>query len=378
MEKGLLFSVDTYPGPENFCDRKSELKRLTEMYEHKRNGVIYSYRRMGKTGLIQHFHNKLSKKRKVITIYVDVMDTDSDAAFINKLITACLEALERKKKGFLQRTIAAFTRLRPVITIDPITQLPSVQLDIGTANDVRPSLNALMQLLSEQPYTFQIAIDEFQQISNYAEPTVIDATLRSHLPKVNNVHYIFSGSERHLLLELFSDPKKPLYASMELLHLDYIDSDVYGAFIVEQFKKAKIKITADAVEEILKWTNGHTFYTQYVCNKLLSKSYKRIDIYALEKVKEEILFQYEVVYVNFKKLLSKNQWQLLVAIAKEGSVTEYTSKDFLSKYRLSQSSTKQALEALISKSMIIEHLTKNKSVYQVYDVFLWRWAEQYG
>jgi hypothetical protein len=165
---------------------------------------------------------------------------------------------------------------------------------------------------------------------------------------------------------------------MELLHLDYIDRDVYKDFIVRQFKKVKTKITEDAVTEILEWSNGHTFYTQYVCNKLLSKSYKKIDMIAVEKVKEEILFQYEVVYVNFKKLLSKNQWQLLVAIAKEGSVTEYTSKDFLSKYRLSQSSTKQALEALMGKSMIIEHLTKDKSVYQVYDVFLWRWAEQYG
>lgn len=53
--ESLLFSIDRYPGPDNFCDREIELERLSEMFKLKRNGVVYSYRRLGKTGLLQHF-----------------------------------------------------------------------------------------------------------------------------------------------------------------------------------------------------------------------------------------------------------------------------------------------------------------------------------
>jgi len=306
------------------------------------------------------------------------MDTKSDSDFINKLIGACMNALEQKKQGFINKTLKLFGQLRPVISFDPITNLPSLQVDVQSAQQVKLSLAALMNLLAQQNYDFQIAIDEFQQISKYEKATVIDASLRTHFQLAKNVHYLFLGSERHLLLDLFSQPDKPLFGSIEMMQLDYIPRSAYYDFIKKQFKKAKKSITDAAVNEILIWTNVHTFYTQYFCNKLLAKKIKIIELETIAKVKEEILYQYQVIYINFKKLLSKNQWKVLVAVAKEGKIEQYTSKAFLTKYQLSQSSTKLAMEALIDKSMVIEHLDLSNTSYQVYDVFLWRWAERFG
>ncbi len=378
MDSKLLFSVDAYPGPDNFCDREEELERLMAMWKQGRNGVLYSYRRMGKTGLIQHFHHHLNKKRKIVTVYLDVMDTSSDMEFVQKIITSTLQALEHKKKGLLKNALTFFSQLRPTISIDPITQLPSIQLDTSKAAMVVPTLKALMNLLANQPYEFQIAIDEFQQIANYKGNTVIDATLRSYFPTLKNVHFLFSGSERNLLLNLFSNPLKPLYASIEFMNLEYIDRKRYSAFIKRQFKKARKASEDEAIEEILRWTNGHTFYTQYLCSKILSTKKKLVTLNLVNQIKDQILYQYEVIYINYKKLLSKNQWKVLVAVAKEGTVSAYTAKAFLNKYNLSQSSTKQSIEALTKKSMLIEELTTEQSIYKVYDVYLWRWAEKYG
>lgn len=376
--ESLLFSIDRYPGPENFCDRESELERLTEMFNLKRNGVIYSYRRLGKTGLVQHLHHHLSKKRKVLTIYMDIMDTGSDESFAKKFVMTCMAALEQKRKGQVKSALKLFSQLRPVVSLDPVTGMPTLQLDVQTPEQVRLSMEAVILHLAKQKYEIQIAIDEFQQVAKYDSETKIPALLRSHFQQAKNIHYLFLGSERHLLLNVFSSAKSPLFGSMEMVHLDYISFEAYFTFIIQQFKKGKKSIVEEAVKEILRWTNQHTFYTQYFCNKLLGSKKRKLTMLDVNRVKDEILYQYEVVYINFKKLLSRNQWKVLVAIAKEGEIEQYTSKDFLNKYNLSQSSTKQAVEALIDKSMLIEHLGQKSTILQVYDVFLWRWSERYG
>jgi len=377
MELDKIFSIDRYGGPDNFCDRDAELARLIEMFELKRNGVLYSYRRLGKTGLIQHYHHKLDKRKKVITVYLDIMDTMTDQEFVNKLVAACLSAIEKKKKGFIKQTLEFFGQLKPSMSFDPITNMPNIQLEISTPAEIKLSLDALYNIMSSQSYNFQIAIDEFQQISKYEKGTVMDATLRSYFNKAPNIHYVFLGSERHLLLNLFQ-PDKPLFSSVEFIHLDYIPFKSYFEFIKNQFSKAKRTITDDAIKEVLDWTNCHTFYTQYFCSKLIGTNKNKITLAEVQDIKSEILFQYEVIYINYKKLLRKIQWKVLVAVAKEGEVIEYTSKDFLNKYKLSQSSVKQAVGTLVKKDLLIEILSAEKSRYQVYDVFLWRWAERYG
>lgn len=309
---------------------------------------------------------------------MDIMDTSSDEGFVKKFVTTCMAALEQKKKGQVKSALKLFAQLRPVVSLDPVNGMPTLQLDIQTQEQVRISMDAMIRHLAKQKYDIQIAIDEFQQIAKYEEGSNIAAVIRSHFQQAKNIHYLFLGSERHLLLDIFSTTESPLFGSMEMVHLDYISFEAYFEFIVKQFKKGKKSIEEAAVKEILQWTNQHTFYTQYFCNKLLGRKKRKLTILDVSQVKDEILYQYEVVYINFKKLLSRNQWKVLVAIAKEGEIEQYTSKDFLNKYKLSQSSTKQAVEALIDKSMLIEHLGQQSTILQVYDVFLWRWAERYG
>ena len=43
-----------YSGPEYFCDRREETKRLTTLLENGNHVALMSPRRMGKTGLLKH------------------------------------------------------------------------------------------------------------------------------------------------------------------------------------------------------------------------------------------------------------------------------------------------------------------------------------
>ena len=48
------FVTKGYAGPEYFCDRVEETKRLTSLLVNGNHVALMSPRRMGKTGLIRH------------------------------------------------------------------------------------------------------------------------------------------------------------------------------------------------------------------------------------------------------------------------------------------------------------------------------------
>ena len=63
MEKDNPFPVNGYRSPQLFCDRESETATLTSALRNGRHVMLYSPRRYGKTGLIQHVFNGLARVR---------------------------------------------------------------------------------------------------------------------------------------------------------------------------------------------------------------------------------------------------------------------------------------------------------------------------
>lgn len=369
------FELFTYINPAYFCDREVELGELLDSFSARRNLVLSSFRRLGKTSLIKHFHYHLSKQENTISIYVDVMDTDSDIQFVNKLVAAIFRSLDARESS-VSKFLTIFKNLRPQAGIDPITGLPTLSLDINSEQQITASLETVFGILAERKEQIQIAIDEFQQISNYTTKTRIDATIRSFLPHLGNVHFLFSGSEQHLLTALFADPKKPMFASTQMMTLDYIDHEPYFDFIKYHFNQSSKTIKDDAIDRILSLTDRHTFYTHFLCNNLYNNPIEDIDIYVVEQTMDKCLKQFESSYYFFEKTLSANQWKVLKALAKEKIVQYPYSRHFLNKNNLSASSTRQSLTYLVNNNLVINTNDENGNHYFLYDVFFSRWLER--
>jgi len=200
--------------------------------------------------------------------------------------------------------------------------------------------------------------------------------LRKHLQHLHHTHFIFSGSEKHLLLPMFLDNSRPLYQSTQFMRLGKIKYADYKQFIQKHFKSGGIQLEDNAADFILDWTNRHTYYTQYVCNYLYSTREEKLDVEKVKSKLPEILKGWEAILMNYSKLLSFHQFQLLKAIAKENVVTEPTSQIFLKKHDLSGVSTvRKSLSVLIEKGLVNEELKDKKPEYMLNDVFLMRWLE---
>ncbi len=368
------FYIQGYGGPQHFCDRKQELEHLISAATNQRSVMLHSMRRLGKTGLIHHLQHLLRKKHNYTTIYVDVLDTYSDESFVRQFINACIQQLYGKQSTMLSKVTKFFGRYKPKFSIDTLTGNPSIELEINTQRDVDLSLEATFEILAESKQAIHIAIDEFQQIGSYSS-TRIDAILRKYISQTKQVQVLFSGSQRHLLLGIFNDPKKPMFALVDQMELHEIPYPEYSKFIAKMFKKGDKLIDERVIHNILKWTKSHTFYTHYICNRLFGLNKSKLTEEDLLRVQSQILKEHQMMFLSYRNILSTNQYEVLKAIAKETSVRSVRAKAFTTTYGIASSTAQQSLDYLVNKEMVYEKLTEEGSIYFVYDLFLSRWLE---
>ena len=368
------FKLRAYTTPDLFCDREEEVRRLFGYAENGVDVTLFSLRRMGKTGLIQHFFNQLkAKKNEQKTLYVDIYDTQNVTAFTNRLATAILQEFP-EERSIGRRFLKLLKSFSPIISFDQFTGVPEVSLTFSSEQQQQYTLKSLLDFLEEQKQQVIVAIDEFQQIANYPEKNV-EANLRTIVQQLNNVNFIFSGSHKHLLIEMFNSAKRPFFSSTTPMYLDKINKEEYKNFIVRLFEDRKKKIEEDAVSFILEWTKRHTYYTQALCNKVYQIGNQKVDLETVYSACDVLLEEHEVIFYQYRKLLTAGQWNLLVAIAKDDVIFQPTGAAFVGKYHLGNpASVRRGLKALVDKEMVIHEIDKNgNNYYQVYNCFLSRW-----
>ena len=374
VEKMNPFGVSKYTDPKDFCDRDQEVLDLIASAENQRPLMMSSMRRIGKTGLIHHFHHHLRIKGW-ITVYIDAFDTNSDDDLANRMISKLLQAIDSNKNKFIQNAINLFYDLSPKFSTDALTGMPTLELGFRKSEEISQSLETIFNVISKGKKKVQVAIDEFQQIANYIRPSRMDAILRKFIQQIDNIHFLFCGSQRHILADLFTNPKKPMYSMVQYLTLDYIEYPAYFDFIQSKFYEYKRDISDIVIHSILKWTRHHTYYTQFVCNRLFSMGTKKISEKHFVQIKQDIFKEIEFIYLNYTKILSKNQMKVLRALCIEGELKSVRSLDFTRTYNISGSTAQQSLDFLVNAELAYEILSHKKNSYIVYDVFLWRFIE---
>lgn len=370
------FLVKGYVSPEYFCDRKKETEALLRNIQNGVDTTLISPRKYGKTGLILHLFDAIQRKKLPYeTLYVDVFATRSLSDFIKVVAEAVMKKFP-EKTHIGSKFITFIKGLRPVISYDSLTGVPQVQFNYQMAAEKEHTLSGLLEFINSQQIDIVLAIDEFQQIAEYPE-TNMEALLRTHIQQMHNTHFIFCGSKRSVMSEMFLNAKRPFFSSSRMMSLDKIDEEIYKQFIRTQFGKAGIEVNSEALEYIMEWTQGYTFYTQTVCNAVYGMMPEKVTIDVVKTACADILEGLTDNYLQYRELVTPAQWNFLIAVAKEGEVEQLSSTRFLATYNIGgATSAKRMAQSLAEKELLLPIVKSKKTAYRIYDVFFLRWIEK--
>ena len=365
------FLITGYHSPTYFCDRENETETIISALQNGRNLTLISPRRMGKTGLIHHVFQKIKQDNPDAALfYMDIFSTQNLNEFVHLFASTVFEKIASSPQKAINRIGKIIKSFRPVLTFDEFSGAPKITVDINPSSK-EASLKEIFTYLQTSNKQCYIAIDEFQQITAYPEKGV-EALLRSHIQFLSNVNFIFSGSKRHIMLDMFMSAKRPFFQSTQILSLDAIDREKYGHFAARFFAAQGKELSSDTFSIIYDMFNGHTWYIQNVLNRLYSYR-KKPDDRLINLMIATILAESGTVYENALAAYTANNIQLLKAVAKEKCVKEINAGDFIAKYNLkSPSSVNISLKKLIDKEL----LYKTSEGTIVYDRFMAFWLRQ--
>jgi hypothetical protein len=370
------FVTKGYAGPDYFCDRESETKNLVRLLTNENHVALIANRRLGKTDLIHHCFAQPEIREQYYTFFVDIYATSSLPDFVDVLGQAIFDGLKPLGRKVWERFYMALKSVQQQISFD-FNGNPVWGIGLGAYVNPSTTLDEIFGYLSSADKPCLVAIDEFQQIADYPNGQNVEAALRTHIQRCPNATFLFSGSKRHLMNEMFMSPSRPFYQSVIAMGLQPIPEEKYAAFAHSQFEKNGKQLGPGVADEVYRRFGGVTFYLQRVMNVLFLLTEKGGACFK-EQIDDSVNYILDLNSEYYESLygqLSEKQRKVFLAIASEGCAKGISGGRFIHKYRLpSASSVVSALRGLLDKDFV----TEEKDGYFVYDAFFQLWLSRHG
>ena len=365
------FVVGRYVSDDYFCDRQAETEFLRKQVVNGRNTAIIAPRRLGKTGLIKHFFAQPDINKQCHLFFIDIYATNTLSDFVGLFGKEIFNRLKPLHKKRLERFFGILKSLRPGFKLDPITGEPIFDIGLGQIERPQTTLDEIFTYLETADKPCVVCIDEFQQILYYEEKNV-EALLRTKVQDCKNTLFIFSGSRRHLMSQIFNSSSKPFYQSVISADLKPLDKEMYSDFAVKLFNDYGKRIRPELVGMVYDRYDGVTWYMQMIMNELfaLTKEGGECGCESFDIALKNVIQIQESSYKDTLAQLPTRQQPVLIAIAKENLALNTTSAAFLKRHGLGAASSVQAaIKGLLEKDLV----TRNEKGYCVYDYFFAEW-----
>lgn len=365
------FVVYGYKGAEYFCDREKETKTIMNALHNERNIVLVAPRRIGKTGLIHHVFAEMAKTEpESKCFYMDINSTRSLTQFVHYFAKTVIGKLDSPTQSALRKASAFFSSFKPLMSFDEVNGTPSFSLTFSP-DQKEESLKRIFDYIRLSEKRVYIAIDEFQQITQYPEKGT-EALLRSYIQFLPNVYFIFAGSKQHMMADMFMSAKRPFYLGAQVMTLPLINIDKYADFANRLMAKKDMRISKEDFTYLYQAMDGQTWYVQAILNRIYENG-DTVTKSVIDNVIKDLINEQDGVFSTYYDSLTTNQALLLSAIAQAERVPYILSQEFISQYHLpATSSVNLALKSLIEK----EFVYKESTGYIVHDRFFARWLRR--
>lgn len=356
-----------YESAAYFCDRKNETRELVTMLTNGNHVALISPRRMGKTGLIHHCFAQTEIQDQYYTFLIDIYATKNLQDMVYRMGQSIVNRLKPRGLSAIDGFLRFVTSLRTGISFDGQGNA-SWNLGLGDIKSPGFTLEEIFNYLKAADKKCIVAIDEFQAIADYPEQNV-EELIRTYVQDCRNAVFVFSGSQKSMMSEMFSSPARPFYQSVSLMFLKPVALPEYEIFAKGHFEKVGKQIADGVVSAIYERFDGTTWYLQKVLNQLFATK-DNVVVNDVDRAVEQIINQNEEAYKDVLYQLTARQRDLLLAVSREKKARQITGAAFVKRYHLSSaSSVQKSAQTLMGKQL----LTHQQGSYEVYDKFMAEW-----
>jgi len=355
---------------DDFCNRIQELAELKKDCASGQNLLLYAPRRFGKTSLLKKLKQDLEKNDEYKIIYVDLFSVSSVEEFIQKYFSLIVQCFENDSSKVME-LFKNILKIRPNITM---TMNSMGDISYGLSMTQKEQIQSLEDVLN-LPYLYAkkfnkkivVIFDEFQEIEQLEVEKKLRSILQTH---TREVAYLFSGSKKSILEQMFNDTTRAFYKAVKHFHIQEILLDDWKEFIISKFKRTDKSIDIKYISEIFTITQGYPYYMQQIMSVIWDKTSTCVTQDIVKDSLKLIIEREYDLYSLIWTALTPNQKNSLKYILQCDGLNLYSNAN-IKQSNLTATTLKSTLEALLKKDIC----DKKKDRYYIIDPFMKYWLE---
>lgn len=355
-----------------YCGRPFLEKELSRFIASGQNVVLMGERRMGKTSLLHETVRNMSGWR---LLFVDLLHIRTVEDFCRRILSA-VRAFHGKATIF-EKALRLLPRLRPVVNYDPVVGSFSYTFDVRAAG-VPEAVEEVVDMLAAQARRKKvvIAFDEFQSVLDLPDSRQIVALLRGRIQFQAEIPYVFTGSVRHQMTDIFDSPDSAFYKSAISLCVGPIERADFSRFLKNRFAAAKRRVEAGVLTDVLTEVDDVPGDAQELCEALCDATVenavvRRQDIPAALKI---VYAREGDKFEGYCSRLTSIQFRLLVALAEHGG-RNVQSGEFLQKSGITNAAS---VRRALSRIAELRYVYRYRDEWKFNSTFFKSWLKRYA
>jgi len=356
---------------DDFCNRVRELDVLKHDIDSGLNVLLYAPRRFGKTSLLKQLQHNLSDEAQYKVIFFDWFSVASVDEFIQRYFDAIAHSFDSTADK-------VFSFFKSVLQLRP-----NISMSIGALGETSYSLSLdkkeegrVLEEVLNLPYLYaqhkQVKVvviwDEFQEVEQFHLEKKIRSVIQAHS---RHVSYIFSGSKKSILAQMFNDKGRAFYRSVKHLRIDEIHLDDWLDFAMQKFESTGKIITPEQIKRIYSITAGFPYYMQQLLFMVWDDAEHVVTEQSMKCSLALMLERENDLYALIWSQLTQNQKRAAKHIIRNAGANLYTN-DALRISDLSATTLKSTLESLLKKDVC----DRAEDRYYFVDPFMAYWLER--
>lgn len=348
----IPFKYGTIVSGKNFCGRAELLAQIVQYIESSQNIVVLGERRVGKSSLV---HESVRKWKKGRLLYVDLMGIKSADALCRRILRGVVTF--EQGAGWLDKVVRMLSHLRPSISTDPITGMPTVSFDASfemKTGSIPEVLSFIAGLAKKSRIV--VVLDEFQDILNIEDSREALSLFRGKIQFQADIPYIFVGSIRHKMESVFTDHNSAFFKSAIPLNVGPLDDTEFANFLSKKFASGKRRISEETLNRVFEICNYIPGDIQQLCQALWEVSAENGKV-SMGKLKGALILVFsreQKSYENYLSLLTNLQQKCLLTIAREGGQNIFSRSFMKAGGFTNPSSVRRAIRRMLDINLLYE------------------------